>query len=231
MPLIRVCLIVAIPAIVVYLALSLLQPGTATPATGAAPAISPAEAGPATTDHTAAIAAADAASTARPHPASGAGANSAARTAPKTRQPAAPPASRRITATPKPATPAPAPPAPRMAPATAAADTGRGAAWWMDANAGRGHLHLVQATDAGFEPGIALLFSAPMSAPAANLHIRVLDGKGRAVPGRWQVSADNPRMMLFPARQGTYTLALAAELADAQGHSIGAELRGRVTVH
>ncbi|MBL6750456.1 MAG: hypothetical protein ISP90_08025 [Nevskia sp.] len=229
----RVVLIVAVSAIAVYCGLNLLYPRAAAPVDQAAvPPPAPA------IDTTGPMALP--AAPAEPHAAAAPQPGISA-----TPPPAPPPAKTQPPAPQPKAAAADAPPAPKASAAdqpvsTAGDDTPdeqpaepatSAGPWWAAAGGGAAHLALLQADEAGFEPGIALLFSAPVSAQAAARHIRVLDRKGRSVGGQWQVSADNPRMMLFAAPRGTYTLALSPELADAHGSTLGTALRGAVTVH
>lgn len=103
-------------------------------------------------------------------------------------------------------------------------------AWWPSTDQqSSGHLNLVYAGEAAFEDAAVVMFSSPVDT-AAGGHIQVLDQHGHDVHGSWE-RGGNPRMLLFKAKPGRYTLVLAPDLADTAGKTLGTGLHGPVYVH
>lgn len=122
---------------------------------------------------------------------------------------------------PKPATPKPAP-KPRVAPPEIKK------AWWPAATAGK--LNLVYAGEASFTKAIALLFDGEFATPeSANANIKVKNENGKTVSGRWLV-ASNPRMLLFSADPGLYTVEVGDGLKDKNDRALSAASSGPVFV-
>ncbi|HUP92647.1 MAG TPA: hypothetical protein VM074_10405 [Solimonas sp.] len=137
--------------------------------------------------------------------------------------PAAPPAK---PAAPKPATepksPAPATDARHQAPPVKA--------WWGGDRPDR--VSLVYASSAAYKKAIVLMFNGAFdSADSAAKNIKVTDAGGKAVAGKWEVGANNKRMLLMPVpKGGMYQVSVGAGLADNQGRTAKAPMQGPVLV-
>lgn len=129
---------------------------------------------------------------------------------------------------PRPAPVAPAKPQPKAPPKLHTAPLDLKAAWWPPAQSGK--LNLVYAGGASFTKAIALLFDGEFANPdSANAHIKVRTPSGKAVNGRWQVAA-NPKMLLFSADPGFYTVVVGEGLQDKNERAISASSAGPVFI-
>jgi hypothetical protein len=132
---------------------------------------------------------------------------------------------------------APATPAPAQ-PAAAKSHSGRESTdaisvWWPAVGQQKSsQLNLLYAGEAAFEKAAVLLFSDSIgNASSAASHIRILNDQGKPVPGHWELSPQNSRMLIFKTRPGRYTLILAPDLAGQSGKTLGVSLHGPVYVH
>lgn len=107
----------------------------------------------------------------------------------------------------------------------AAADALR--AWWPAPEAGR--LNLVYAGSAAFDAALVLLFDTPPASPEnANASIEVRGRNGEPVQGEWKLVPANPRMLMFKAAPGRYTVWIDGELAASDGKTLGRSLSGPI---
>ena len=66
---------------------------------------------------------------------------------------------------------------------------------------------------------------------SAEQNVRVTDAAGKTVAGKWQIGANNKRMLLFPVdKAGTYTVSVKADLTDRGGRKLGKAQKGPVRV-
>lgn len=103
--------------------------------------------------------------------------------------------------------------------------------WWPSARAvPKGRFMLVHAGPSADGRHITLVFSRPVAPDALDRHARVIDDKGKVVPGSWR-AGESSRVALFPVRPGRrYTVVLPAELSDTSGRQLGVALSGPVWI-
>jgi hypothetical protein len=104
-------------------------------------------------------------------------------------------------------------------------------AWWAGANTPPDRLSVVYVGAAAYTRAIVLLADGPFADAAATArHLRVLRD-GQPVSGQWQISPQNPQMLVFPvAEVGVYELAIAEGLVDRNGRRYGVGRSGPVRV-
>lgn len=104
-------------------------------------------------------------------------------------------------------------------------------AWWASDEAPQ-NLSLVYAGSASYTRAVALLFNGIFQdTVSADAHLRVEDAQGKRLEGRWQISAGNSRMLVFPvSRAGTYVVKVGTGLADGAGRSPARALQGPVSI-
>lgn len=187
-----------------------------------APVSAPAEAATAAAEQPAPSAAAE--------PASEAAVVQAAAPAQATPEPAPEPAA---APAPKPRKPAPARRAPSHATAGTVKQTAGSSglkAWWPEEKPDQ--LSLVYAGPAAFKKAVVLIFNgAFFKTDSATENLKVLDSKGQAVAGEWELGPNNRRMLVFPVSTGgKYTVVVGAGLADNSGRKLANRLSGGVLV-
>ncbi len=135
---------------------------------------------------------------------------------------------------PAPAAVAPAAKAQAAAPAAAKPSTPKVDAtaqpWWGQGDGSS--LSLVYAGSAAYKRAIVLMFNSEFAnAESAGRALRVTTADGKAVSGRWELNANNARMLVFPvANAGNYTVRVAGDLSDKSGRKLGGALQGPVRI-
>lgn len=102
--------------------------------------------------------------------------------------------------------------------------------WWGPESPA--HLSIIYAGSAAYTRAIVLMFNGAFDdASSADRNLSVTGPGGKAMQGRWQVGANNKRMLLFPVdRPGIYTVSVQPELSDRNGRKLGKRLSGPVQV-
>lgn len=120
------------------------------------------------------------------------------------------------------ATPAPVKPAPKK--------PQKLTQWWGPESDTQ--LSVVYAGSAAYTRAIVLMLNGAFDDTAsAEQNLRVTDAAGKAVAGKWQIGANNKRMLLFPVdKAGTYTVSVKADLTDRTGRKLGKAQKGPVRV-
>lgn len=135
---------------------------------------------------------------------------------------------------PAPAAIAPAAKPKAAAPAAAKPSTPKADAsaqpWWGQGDGSS--LSLVYAGSAAYKRAIVLMFNGEFAnAESAGRALRVTTADGKAVSGRWELNANNARMLVFPvANAGNYTVKVAGDLSDKAGRKLGGALQGPVRI-
>jgi hypothetical protein len=144
-------------------------------------------------------------------------------------EPAPAPAPAPVAAAPKPKAEAPkaaSKPAEKKKPAPAKPVS----PWWGAESPNE--LSLVYAGSAAYKKAVVLMFNGTFdSADSADKNIKVKDAAGNAVSGKWELGANNKKMLVFPvAKNGRYTVTVGSGVADRNNRALGKKLSGPVQV-
>ncbi|MEQ1439536.1 hypothetical protein AAG565_09235 [Fontimonas sp. SYSU GA230001] len=131
---------------------------------------------------------------------------------------------------PEPVTPAAKPAPAKPDGAGAAAPAPKLAQWWGPEADDR--LSIVYAGSAAYTRAIVLMLNGAFDDTASiEQNVRVTDAAGKTVAGKWQIGANNKRMLLLPVdKPGIYTVSVKADLADRSGRKLGKAQKGPVRV-
>jgi hypothetical protein len=126
-----------------------------------------------------------------------------------------------------PATKAPAPAKPASKPIARAPKLTQ---WWEPVDDTR--LSLLYAGSAAYKRAIVLMFNGAFDGiSSAAQNITITDAGGSRVVGRWEVGANNKRMLVFPVENsGIYTVSIDGHLSDRDNRPLERSLRGPVNV-
>lgn len=102
--------------------------------------------------------------------------------------------------------------------------------WWGPES--ETQLSLVYAGSAAYTRAVVLMLNGAFDdTTSAEANLRVTDAAGKAVAGKWQIGANNKRMLLFPVdKAGIYTVSVKADLTDRTGRKLGKAQKGPVRV-
>lgn len=122
---------------------------------------------------------------------------------------------------------APATPKPAAKPTTRAPKLTQ---WWEPVDDNR--LSLLYAGSAAYKRAIVLMFNGAFDGTSsAAQNITITDSSGVRVVGRWEVGANNKRMLVFPVESsGIYTISIDGHLSDRTNRPLDRSLRGPVNV-
>ena len=99
--------------------------------------------------------------------------------------------------------------------------------WWR---AAAGSFNIVAVGPASGKPGVVVVFSADLKDPVAAGQSLTLTRSGQAVPGQWQVGANNHVLVRTDLPSGSYVLTVPGSIPSTSSQNLGINRSGPVFV-